>query len=311
MTPNQRKAKSLWGDLKRCEPTDFIKDVYLNEEPPISTGIQTLDDVLSGGVYSGLYTILGNPGAGKSALALCIACHTVANYDQPALYFSLEMGYRECRYRAMAWLASTYADEIGLEPFEWSRPHEYRAKGTGSGPDPIIEASAAFDEVLGKKLRIVDDVWTIEDICDTVTTLCDGGLRPLVVVDYLQIVDSPESDSEYGRVTDVSHRLARLAKEHGITVIALSSMNRDSSHKENRKRGTAKDPMHGARGSGAVEYDATCVIRLVRSENRGITVTVPKNRRGTVREMPKALHFDGRHHVYRKLGITEDGRVRV
>jgi replicative DNA helicase len=311
MTTKRQKAKQLWGELRRCEPSDFIEECYLNEELPMSTGIATLDLALGGGLQTGICEIMGNPGSSKSALALCIACHTVANYDQPALYFSLEMNYKQCRYRAMSWLAATYADETGLIPFEWSKPYEYREKHAEGEPDPIIIASKAFDEVLGSKLRIIDDVRSISDIREIVDTLCDGGLKPLVVIDYVQIVDAPDASTEYERISEVSRELASLAEEHEIPLLAISSMNREASKGENKKNGTASNAMHGGRGSGQLEFDATIVIRLVRKDNGGVSVTVPKNRKGDVMNTPKTLHFDGKHHVYRYASIGSDSKIPI
>ncbi len=60
----------------------------------IPTGWKSLDEVLEGGLYEGLYVILGATGTGKTAFALQMA-YQIAAQEKDVLYISLEMGEEE------------------------------------------------------------------------------------------------------------------------------------------------------------------------------------------------------------------------
>ena len=71
----------------------------------LSTGIAGLDDILHGGLAKGfLYLIEGNPGAGKTTLALQFLIEGAARGEK-GLYISLAESESELRHvAAFAWL---------------------------------------------------------------------------------------------------------------------------------------------------------------------------------------------------------------
>ncbi|HEV2356812.1 MAG TPA: DNA repair protein RadA [bacterium] len=79
-----------------------ITDVVLDEAARVRTGIAEVDRVLGGGVVPGsLVLIGGDPGVGKSTLALAIAQHLAAGADRPSvLYVSGEESVRQTKMRA-------------------------------------------------------------------------------------------------------------------------------------------------------------------------------------------------------------------
>lgn len=89
----------------------------------------------------------------------------------------------------------------------------------------------------------------------------------LIVVDYLQIVQVPDSKG-YSREQDVSsiaRGLKIIAKELDVPVIALSQLSRDV-EKRNDKRPMLSD----LRDSGAIEQEADMVIMGYRPEYYGV-----------------------------------------
>ena len=66
----------------------------------IKTGFNSLDKLLSGGLYSGLYLIGGGTSVGKTAVMLQIADQIAAG-GHDVLYLSLEMGEVAVLFRNM------------------------------------------------------------------------------------------------------------------------------------------------------------------------------------------------------------------
>ncbi|MGM9669736.1 MAG: replicative DNA helicase [Faecousia sp.] len=105
----------------------------------------------------------------------------------------------------------------------------------------------------------------------------------IIIIDYLQIV--PErGEKEYDRVTRVSHELQKLCKSTGITVLALSQLD--------RLRG-ARPTLEDLRSSGQLEQDADIVAFLHRPQGQSDTVefVISKNRNGKLGTTK--LEFDG------------------
>ena len=105
----------------------------------------------------------------------------------------------------------------------------------------------------------------------------------LIVVDYIQLVDSEDSrDSRQEQIAKISRRLKTLARELKVPVVALSQLNRAVESREDRR-----PRMADLRESGAIEQDADIVLLLHRPEyydandQPGIAeLIVAKNRNG-------------------------------
>jgi replicative DNA helicase len=105
----------------------------------------------------------------------------------------------------------------------------------------------------------------------------------MIVVDYIQLIDTEESrDSRQEQIARISRRLKTLARELHVPVIALSQLNRAVENREDRR-----PRMSDLRESGAIEQDADLVLLLHRPEcydptdQPGIAeLIVAKNRNG-------------------------------
>ena len=105
----------------------------------------------------------------------------------------------------------------------------------------------------------------------------------IVIIDYLQIV-AGRGDTEYDRVTKVSHEIQAMCKNTGITVLALSQLS--------RIRG-AKPTLEDLRSSGQLEQDADIVAFLHRPGAAAdeVEFIIAKNRNGKLGTTK--LAFDG------------------
>src|SRR4030095_10599905 len=90
----------------------------------------------------------------------------------------------------------------------------------------------------------------------------DNDVR-LIIVDYLQLMRSPEySENRVQEISDISRSLKGLARELEIPVIALSQLSRASEQRGGERRPILSD----LRDSGAIEQDADVVIFIHRPE---------------------------------------------
>jgi replicative DNA helicase len=115
----------------------------------------------------------------------------------------------------------------------------------------------------------------------------EAGLD-LVVVDYLQLMQSTLNSRDANRVQEVSEitrGLKALARELQVPVLALSQLSRQTEMREN------KEPrLSDLRESGSIEQDADLVIFLWREKERGGEDEDPE---GEVINLRLAKHRNG------------------
>jgi replicative DNA helicase len=127
----------------------------------------------------------------------------------------------------------------------------------------------------------------------------ETGRAPLVIIDYLQLMETDQRTSRqtpYERVSEISRELKIVAEETGAVIICCAQLNRGSEHREG-KRPQVSD----LRDSGQIEQDASAIILLHRpdayepdSPHAGeVDLIVGKNRNGPTCTITVAhqLHF--------------------
>jgi replicative DNA helicase len=120
----------------------------------------------------------------------------------------------------------------------------------------------------------------------------ESGLD-LIIVDYLQLMQSSLLSREANRVqevTEISRGLKALARELDIPIIALSQLSRQPEMRESRE-----PRLSDLRESGSLEQDSDLVIFLWREKERGaddqeqdgevINVKLAKHRNGPTGEI--------------------------
>lgn len=87
------------------------------------------------------------------------------------------------------------------------------------------------------------------------------GTPGLIIVDYLQLMRSPEQENRTQEISEISRSLKAMAKELGCPVVALSQLNRQLEQRADKR------PTNGdLRDSGSLEQDADLILFLYRDE---------------------------------------------
>jgi len=248
----------------------------------LATGLRDIDRLTSGLQPGDLVILAGRPGSGKTTAAAGWALH-VAQHAAPVAFFSLEMASTRIVLRMLS-------AESGVE-------HVRMRRGTLTDADWPRLAPAA-DRIHRARLYL-DDTSALS--LSVIRTRARHLLRTqglsLVVVDYLQLLDSPRGtgrESREQQVSALSRGLKRLAGELAVPVVALSQLNRAVESRTNRRPVLAD-----LRDSGALEQDADLVVFAYRAElhdqatrDRGIVeLIVAKQRDGETGAIRCA--FDG------------------
>ncbi|MGP0067900.1 MAG: replicative DNA helicase [Isosphaeraceae bacterium] len=237
----------------------------------LATGLIDLDD-LTGGFQPGqLIVLAARPSMGKTALALNVCEHAAIKNKVPVLFVSLEMAHLEIAERLLC--SRSQIDNYKLRT------------GKGLGTREMSQLGKAFNDLTTGGQIFIDDTASrnMLQIGASARRLRRRKELGLIVVDYIQLVDSEESrDSRQEQIAKISRRLKTLARELHLPVIALSQLNRAVENREDRR-----PRMADLRESGAIEQDADIVLLLHRPEyydandQPGIAeLIVAKNRNG-------------------------------
>ncbi len=236
----------------------------------IATGFYDLDDITSGFQPDQLIILAARPAMGKTAMALNICDHAAVNLQKPVLFVSLEMGKLELAERLLC--ARSRVDG-----------HKLRT-GQSMGARELQQLGKSYDELRTAPMFIDDTpARNVLQITANARRLKMRSNLGMIMVDYIQLIDSDESrDSRQEQIAKISRRLKTLARELHVPVVALSQLNRAVENREDRR-----PRMADLRESGAIEQDADIVLLLHRpdyydaNDQPGIgEVIVAKNRNG-------------------------------
>jgi replicative DNA helicase len=262
-----RIKEMLWPTMERIETLQRSGKAITG----VPSGFVDLDSLTSGFQDSELVVVAARPSMGKTAFCLNVAANAAAE-GQGVAIFSLEMSKEALVQRMLT--ATARVDS-----------HRVR-QGTLRDSDFTQLARAAG--LLQTYQVWIDDtpsITLLEMRSKARRLKIDSDLK-LVIVDYLQLMRSPEySENRVQEISDISRSLKALARELEIPVIALSQLSRASE----QRGGERKPILSDLRDSGAIEQDADLVIFIHRPEyydredesKRGLAeIMLAKNRNG-------------------------------
>lgn len=249
----------------------------------VPTKILAIDKLTLGWQNSDFIVLAARPAVGKTAFSLNIALGAAQEGFATAL-FSLEMSKAQLVKRLIADYSSTEAEKIRsphrMSDNEWAA---FVKESLNLGKLPIYiddKASITVSEIRSKAFSLK----TKHDI-------------KLLIVDYLQLVQSSVSGNENDRLTQISRDLKVLAKDLNIPVIALSQLNREAK---------GIPTVSQLRGSGAIEQDADIVILMYHGDAKDmqniVMVEFPKFRNGATDKV--VLEFDKTYQRFKEKKDT-------
>ena len=240
--------------------TDLIYKVFLELKensinpilPGLASGFYSLDSVTQGFQNSDLIIIAGRPSIGKTAFALSVILNVLNSSKLPVLIFSLEMSKKQIVYRLLS--METNISQLRLRSGKLYKTDWIKL-------NKILK-------IFSKLPLFIDDTsnLSIYDIRSKIKVI---NLRyrkiGLVVVDYLQLMQSIEAKNE-NRVQElakITRSLKNIASDFNLPVIALSQLSRNIETRSNKK-----PILSDLRESGSIEQDADLVLMLYQNETR-------------------------------------------
>ncbi|NHI16005.1 replicative DNA helicase [Microbacterium sp. CBS5P-1] len=214
----------------------------------VPTGFAELDG-LTNGLHAGqMIVVAARPAMGKSTLALDFARAAAIKHDQPAIFFSLEMGKTEIAMRLLSAEGQIPLQKLrkgDLDSRDWTTLASTRGRINDAPLYVDDSPNMTLVEIRAKCRRLKQRV----------------GLK-MIIIDYLQLMTSGKRvESRQQEVSEFSRALKLMAKELQVPVIALSQLNRGPEQRQD-KRPMVSD----LRESGSIEQDADMVILLHRDE---------------------------------------------
>jgi replicative DNA helicase len=220
-----------------------------DERPCFSTGLVYLDRTLKGGMHGGeLLTIASESGGGKSIFMVQAA---VANLleNKSVVYFSLEMDKTDVFERMVSHHANIPV----------RTPEEYRTTCVRELPT-ISKSILALKNM---PLIIVDDILDLSSIIAESERLHMLGKADVIIIDYLQIVETDHTDNREQQVSDIARKFKNLATKLKVPVITGSQLNDDGKVRESR----------------AIKQHSNQLVFIKHTSDKSM-IFVDKNRRG-------------------------------
>jgi replicative DNA helicase len=217
----------------------------------VPTGLADLDDRTRGLQPGEMIVLAARPSVGKSALALNIAEHVACDTRVPVAFFSLEMSKEELALRLLS--SRSRVDGQRLRKGILSDAEAARIRDAG---EYLYQTPLYIDDT--PALRVLDlrakarRLYLRHDV-------------KLIIVDYLQLMSSPRSESRQVEVANISRGLKALARELKVPVLAVAQLRRPGA---TQPREGVIPQLSDLRESGAIEQDADVVLLLDREATR-------------------------------------------
>ena len=279
---SQRRTDGGFESLSVLLGQAYDRLEYLHEHRGqilgVPTGLSQLDALLGGLQPSDLIILAARPSVGKTSMALNIGQHAAVRESKKVAIFSLEMSREQLALRLLS-------AESGINP----RPLQ----------------TGFVDETDWTKIAtVMNDMATAPMWIDDSAALSVMELRTkarrleaeqhgldLIIVDYLQLMQSSTPNKDNNRVqevSDISRGLKALARELKVPVLALSQLSRNV-----EQRGSAEPRLSDLRESGSLEQDSDVVVFLYRDGEQNadaevelVKAKVAKHRNGPIGEVP-------------------------
>lgn len=222
----------------------FMSDMEKWHRGCIPTGFPTWDKFMGGGLHDGLYVIAGGTSTGKTTFAWQLA-DQIAMSGHHVVYWSLEMSRREMLIKSISRMSGISTERLTAADIP---------EGTYNR---MAETLTDWAEQIGNRMQVIEGGFntSIADIEHETKRYCGEVARPVVIVDYLQIVKPRDKrPTKKEELDEIVSALKIMSRDLHIPVVLVSSINRNN---------YMKVPDYTAiAGSGGIEYTADCIVAL-------------------------------------------------
>lgn len=240
------------------DTTDVTMDLYSleYERTALPTGIKGLDAAI-GGLPVGALTVLGaGSSSGKTTLMVQIADHLAAA-GHPVLFVSIEQGRHEIVAKSISRLMRTGEGKVQAST-EHLQSRKYRNRWSLDKNQAMLKACTEYSRTIAPMMRVMQTkrqptVYQVRQAAEAMRRAY--GASPITIVDYLQLLKTPDERMSDRRATDINvSDLRMMAKELETSVVVISSINR-ASYNEGAGLESYKE-------SGGIEFSADLALML-------------------------------------------------
>lgn len=281
------------------ESFDRMEELHRNkgELRGIRTGYRDLDTMTAGLQRSDLIVLAARPAMGKTTLVTNLAYNVATVARQPVLFFSLEMSKEQLVDRMLA-------DASGVDA--------WNIRTGNLSDDDFSKLSEAMGEMAEAPIYIDDTPGlSVLEMRTKARRAAHEHPLGLIIVDYLQLMQSANSRSDGNRVqevSEISRGLKLIARELNVPVIALSQLSRSV-----ESRSPQVPQLADLRESGSIEQDADIVMFIYReayynpdTDRENITdLIIAKHRNGPTGKVE--LYFHPERLRFMSLDKRHDG----
>ena len=284
----------------------------ISDQPKILTGFPKFDSMLGNGLLPEIHIIAGQTGTGKTSFALQIADH-IAGSGQDVLYFALEMSRLELISKSISRISfiNDPNNSLTARDVMFCKTDGYL---TDKQLQNLLISSRKYFSEIGPNMFIpeIPEPISINGIMTIVKQHIQTYGKPaIIVIDYLQLLAPVnEKHSDKQNVDVIMRGMKQINMVHGIPVLAISSLNRQSytekSSNSNGQRTTGKNEVQlsGLKESGSIEYTAGIVLGMnlistgVFSQEHSIDVKLLKGRFIETNNKSQTFTFNSKYSYF-------------
>ena len=256
----QKEAEAYYQTSAVNGLSEFIADIERRHNKDcVSTGFENLDEILDGGFYPGLYIIGAISSLGKTTFALQVA-DNAAKKGQDVLVFSLEMGKQELIAKSISRLSFQKCKSWGSDlDFATTTRNLMNGKSLSSKErvDFLNECIKGYSDYAGRIFYHIGigDIGVEKIKAVIARHIRITGRKPLVIIDYLQIIAPFDMRATDKQNTDKAVvELKRASRDYDVPIFAISSFNRENY--------TSPVNIASFKESGAIEYTSDVLMAL-------------------------------------------------
>lgn len=244
---------------------DYLRNKFINDVKELQqfgylkTGFDNLDNEL-GALYAGLYVVGGISSVGKTTFVHQMA-DQLAQQGEHVIFFSLEQSSMEMVSKSLARHTARNGTTDAVKSIQ-IRKGEIVVETNETLQNAVIDFSRYADRVNIVEGNFDTSVDTMRKIVEKY--IKDNGVKPIVFVDYLQIIPAPidKRMSDKEKIDYNITQLKRMSRDFNIPVLTISSLNRGNY--------LAPIDFESFKESGGIEYSADVVwglqLEVIRAE---------------------------------------------